>query len=143
MVIMRDQSRDQICAIDGNDGRACDLHGRAWTGTTAAIHDDEDVVAVLQYVHPDFVKVTEAHIVDFAEERVCKQCGDATEPMPLWLADRILKAYPGLVLMDGYYWEGLCRQCSPVDGCPHCEKQSGDDDDDDANDQYPTHPYLH
>lgn len=121
MVVMRDQTRDQIAEIDGENGRACDLHGRAWTGVPVASQDETGEVAVLQYVHPAFIQVTEQHIADFADEKTCTECGDPTDPMPLWVAERILRAHPELVLDMDYRWEGICAECAERGGCPHCD----------------------
>jgi hypothetical protein len=138
MVIMKDQSRDQISVVAGVDGCACDLHGRAWTGVPLSSHETTGEVAVFQYVHPDFEQVTENHTIDFAGEKVCTKCGDPTEPMPLWVADRILKAYPSLVLDQGYCWDGICHECAQESECAHCDQKVEDDED-----GYQAHPYLH
>lgn len=131
MVVMRDQTRDMIAEINGENGVACDLHGRAWTGVPVAAHDESGEVAVLQYVHPDFEKVTELHITDFASEKTCIECGDPTDPMPMWVAERILKAHPGLVLDMDYRYEGICGECAENTGCPHCDGRPDDGEDHD------------
>lgn len=142
MIVMRQHSCDVIADIDGPDGRACDLHGRAWTGVPVAEHeDDEEIVAVLQYVHPDWEQVTEAHIVDFAEEKLCADCGDPTEEMPRWVAERILRANPFLVLDVDDRWEGICFECAHKNQCPHCAED--DEDDEDEGEGWQAHPYLH
>jgi len=141
MVIMRDRSRDQISEIRGEDGAACDLHGRAWTGTPVAANEDTGGYAVLQYVHPDYIKVTEQHIADFACEKTCSECGDPAEPLPLWAVDRILMAHPYLVLdTDEFRWEGICQECASRHACPHCGDKS--EEDEDGNNPSP-HPYCH
>jgi len=141
MIVMKDQSRDVIDTITGDDGAACDLHGRHWTGIPVAAHDDTGDVAVLQYVHPDFERVTESHIIDFADEKTCCECGDATAPLPLWVAERILRACPNLVLEPGR-WEGICRACAHKAGCPICREEENHDSDEDV-DGWQSHPYLH
>lgn len=139
MVLMRDETREQIGELSSEDSAACDLHGRAWTGVTVAAHETDDDYAVLQYVHPAYAMVTETHIVAFAAEKTCSECGDPTEPIPLWAVDRILKAHPYLVLdSDERRWEGICHECAKNNACPHCV-----DEDDDANDNhFSTHPYC-
>lgn len=146
MVVMRDESREIISEIVGVDGRACDLHGRAWTGVPVAEHEDDEHIAVLQYVHPDYEQVTEDHITDFAGEKVCAECGDPTEEMPLWIAERILRAYPDLVLGKDFRWEGICHDCAHKEQCPHCSHQNPHDEDDDEEDEHDgwqAHPFLH
>lgn len=129
--MMRDQSREQISAISGKEGGACDLHGRHWTGAPIAEREVDGEKAVLQYVHPDYIQVTESHLCDFAAEKTCAVCGDPTEEMPLWVAERILKACPGLVLEKGYRWEGVCQSCARESGCSHCAGEPDADDWDD------------
>jgi len=150
MVIMRDKSCDMISKINGAEGAACDLHGRHWTGVPVAAHDDSGEYAVLQYVHPDYIKVTERQIADFAAEKLCSVCGDPTEEMPLWVVERILKAHPYLVLQHNLEWEGICQDCAKKNACPHCDEKhdEGVDDDEDDNgdggsDGWMTHPYCH
>jgi len=130
---MKDQSRDQISEIIGSDGAACDMHGRHWTGVPVSEREETDEKAVLQYVHPDYVQVTENHIIDFAGEKICAVCGDPTEEMPLWVAERVIRAYPGLVLEQNYRWEGICHSCAHQSDCPHCagDLDAGDDSWDD------------
>ena len=134
MVIMADRSRELIGDVPGDDGAACDLHGKAWTGHPIASRGSVDQVAVLQYVHPDYDQVTEDHIVDFAGEKICVKCGDPTEEMPLWVSERILRARPALALEESYQWEGICHECAASDGCPHCEDDRDDRDDRDDDD---------
>lgn len=146
MIVMRDESREVIDEITGPDGRACDLHGRGWTGCPVAEHED-GYIAVLQYVHPDFEQVTEEQIQDFAGEKTCHQCGDPTEPLPVWLAERIIRAYPELVLGGNFRWEGICKACAKAyhdETCQHCKDNPSDDEDTDEDgwmDQ--TRHYLH
>ena len=140
MIVMQDKSRIEISAVPGTDGVACDLHGRAWTGVPVASHDGTGEFAVLQYVHPEFENVTETHIVEFAGEKTCSECGDPTEAMPLWVAERILRAHPQLVLSDEYRWEGICVECAENNACPHCADD--DEHDDGGGDEgWNTHPY--
>jgi len=122
MVVMKDRSRDQISVIDGNEGVACDLHGRSWTGEPIGTNEKTGEVAVFQYVHPDYEQVTEPDTIKFAGEKICTDCGGPTEPMPLWVADRILKAHPRLAFDCGHTFAGICHECadyrsrpSPVD----------------------------
>lgn len=117
MVIMKDESREQLGVIEGLEGAACDLHGREWTGTPVATDETNGEVAVLQYVHPDYQKVTEQLIEEFSGDQVCAQCGDPIEPMPIWVADRILRAHPRLVLDKELKWEGLCQDCGEAALC--------------------------
>lgn len=139
MIVMRDESRDIIAELGGSDGRACDLHGRAWTGVPVAEHEDDETSAVLQYVHPDFEQVTEEHIQDFAGEKTCSECGDPTEPMPIWVAERVLRAHPDIVLEHNFRWEGICFECAHKGHCPNCADHS---DDDDHPDGWQADPYL-
>ena len=136
MVVMEDRSSVQISEISGKNGAACDLHGRAWTGVPISAGDVTGLFAVLQYIHPDYEQVTVEHISEFASEKVCCKCGDPTEPLPVWAVERILKAYPYLVLSDDLGWEGICQQCALDSGCPHCV-------DDDNDDHSACHPYCH
>jgi len=141
MVVMRDQSREKLHEIIGDDGAACDLHGRSWTGVPVASNEDTGEYAVLQYVHPDYVHVTEEQTLAFASEKTCAECGDPTEPLPLWAVDRILMAHPYLVLEhDEFRWEGICFECAHKNSCPHCsEKDEGGED----GETWSTHPYCH
>lgn len=111
LVVMQDHTRTILGELDGPNGVACDLHGRAWTGSYIATNNKTGAVAVLQYVHPDFEKVTEKQIVDFSRQQVCSQCGKPIEGMPLWFAERILRAYPQLVFGGGE-WDMTCPDCT-------------------------------
>jgi hypothetical protein len=144
MVVMIDRSRHKVQDVIGDDGAACDLHGRAWTGVPIASKEETGEYAVLQYVHPDFIKVTEEHIQAFAVEKTCSECGDPTDPLPLWAAERILMANPHLVLEQEFRWEGICIDCAHKNNCPHCAEKDGEDDGDDETDgPSSTHPYCH
>ena len=154
MVVMRDESREVVDQLVGAEGRACDLHGRAWTGSPITKHRDngtsesdetsepDEIVGVLQYVHPDFDQVTEDYIQDFAGEKICCQCGDPTDPMPVWLAERILRAHPDLVITGKFRWEGICFKCAHKEQCSSCNSD-GDDEDGDTQDGWEGHAFLH
>ena len=127
MILMADKTREVLPINQEAPTNACDLHGRSWTGTPVGEDTTTDTVVVLQYVHPDWEQVTEQDIVDFSGEKTCSMCGDPTSPMPLWLAERILRMHPQLVTEEGFRWEGICDDCAHTHGCPHC----GDDETDD------------
>lgn len=137
---MKNESREVIDELVGPDGRACDLHGRGWTGTVVGEHDSGFTV-VLQYVHPDFEQVTEDQIQDFSGEKTCAKCGDPTEPLPVWLSERLIRAYPGLVLSDDYSWEGICKRCAKEHHDRTCT-QCGDDIEDEDGWDNQTDYYL-
>jgi len=140
---MRDKTRDQISELNPDHGAACDLHGRAWTGVPVAASEASGDYAVLQYVHPAYAKVTEGDIVAFSAEKTCCECGDPTDPLPLWVVDRILMANPYLVLDvddDGERWEGICQECASEKSCPHCSEEEGNEDED--GNHTSTHPYC-
>lgn len=136
---MLDRSNDQITALTPSDGAACDLHGRAWTGVPVATNEDGES-AVLQYVHPDWAKVTPAQISAFQAEKTCCECGDPTDELPDWVANRILMACPNIVLEEASRWEGICAPCAHKKVCPHCGDK--DEEDEDGN-LWSTHPYCH
>lgn len=140
MVVMKDRSREVISELDDTDGRACDLHGRNWTGVPVGANDETGDVIVLQYVHPDWDQVTEDHIRDFADEKTCVQCGDPTEKMPMWVAERILRAHPDLVIGMGYRWDGICHECAENTGCKHWD-DDGPDDSETIGDGWLDNPY--
>jgi hypothetical protein len=108
-----------------------------------AAQDGTGDVAVFQYVHPNYELVTQQHIDEFSGEKTCCECGDPTEPMPVWLAERILKAHPYLVLELDHRWEGICSECAQICHCPHCSGQHTEDDsdDEDSGEKFSTHPY--
>ena len=120
MIVMLDESRQEAITSVDTPTNACDLHGRSWTGNPVGEDESTGVVAVLQYVHPDWEQVSEKHVTDFSGEKTCSMCGDPTSPMPLWLAERILRMHPQLVTEEGYRWEGICDECAHDHGCPHC-----------------------
>jgi len=140
MVVMRDKSREQVSEITGPEGAACDLHGRSWTGVPVATDTDTKEFAVLQYVHPEFSQVTEEDMANFAQEKICAECGDPTDPLPLWVAERILRAHPKLVLESEWRWDGICGDCAERIACPDCN--DGLDEDSGAY-GCSTHPYFH
>ncbi|MGD9729227.1 MAG: hypothetical protein AB7L09_01155 [Nitrospira sp.] len=144
MIVMRDESREIIDEIDGADGYACDLHGRSWTGIPVE-HEDDATQGVLQYVHPDFAQVTEEQIQNFSGEKTCCECGDPTTPMPVWLAERIIRANPDLVLQQNYQWEGICYDCAHKSQCPHCGEGETHDSDDEGDEPsgWEGHAFLH
>ena len=124
MIVMVDQSREEISEITGPEGAACNLHGRSWTGVPVATDKTTNEFAVLQYVHPDFSRVTESHMHNFSQEKICGDCGDPTDPLPLWAVERILRARPGLVLESECRWDGICADCAARTACPDCSKNS-------------------
>jgi hypothetical protein len=133
MVVMRDESREQISEILGPEGAACDLHGRARTGVPV---DDGGIAhefQVLQYVHPDFSRITESDIVSFAQDEVCAECRGPTNPIPLWAVERILRAHPSLVLDPEWEWDGVCVTCAENNMCSDCGNFFDDDDDPSSN----------
>jgi len=142
---MEDKSCHQISEIRGEDGRACDLHGRAWTGVPVAANEATGGYAVLQYIHPDYTQVTLQHISAFSTEKICCECGDPTEPLPKWAVERILKAHPYLVLKNDYRWDGICYRCANDSVCPHCSGKDGDEDENDTEEEegFSSHPYCH
>jgi hypothetical protein len=133
MVVMRDESREQISEITGPEGAACDMHGRAWTGAPVNDGDISHEFAVLQYVHPDFSRVTESDIVNFGQDETCGDCGGPTDPIPLWAVERILRAHPSLVLDSEWEWDGICITCSDNNTCSDCG-DSLDDEDESSSD---------
>lgn len=110
MVVMLDETSEQVGSLALDEGGACDRCGRSWTGAKIAERDDDNKIAVLQYLHPDFEKLTTDQISEFAAERACSQCGDPTEELPRWMAERILRASPHLVLDDNF--EAICEKCA-------------------------------
>ena len=129
MVLMRDESREQVGELKSDVSAACDLHGRAWTGAPVGESDDCKV-AVLQYVHPEFEKVTEKDIIAFAADGSCSMCGDPMGPIELWVAERILRAHPQAVLDKDYRWEPLCGNCADECDCDHCTGECRCDEED-------------
>ena len=125
---MINETRQVIAPIADGPTWACNLHGRAWTGTPVGKNEDTDETAVLQYVHPDWVQVTEKQIVEFSAEKTCSNCGDPTSPMPLWVAERILRMHPEIVIEEGYTWDCICDECAHMHGCPHCDDETDDED---------------
>lgn len=130
MILMVNETRIEVAPADVGlpYTRACDLHGRAWTGTRVGKNEETGEVAVLQYVHPDWIQVTEQQLVEFSGEKTCSVCGDPTDPMPLWVAERILKMHPEIVIEEGFRWEGICDECAHLHGCPHCDDEDDDED---------------
>lgn len=110
MIVMVDGSSEQVGAIAVEEGSVCDMCGRAWTGAVVAENIEDDRVAVLQYLHPDFEKVTEQQIRDFASEHACSQCGDPTDELPLWMAERVLRANPHLAMAENF--DAICERCA-------------------------------
>lgn len=130
MILMVNETRIEVSPADVGlpYTRACDLHGRAWTGTRVGKNEETGEVAVLQYVHPDWILVTEEQLVEFSGEKTCSVCGDPTDPMPLWVAERILKMHPEIVLDEGFRWDGICGDCAHIHGCPHCDDENDHED---------------
>lgn len=110
MIVMLDCSTEEIGGISIDEGGACDRCGRSWTGAPIAEATDDGRIAVLQYMHPDFSKITEAHVRDFASEHACSQCGDPTEELPYWMAERVLRANPRLGLDEEF--NAICERCA-------------------------------
>lgn len=114
MIVMIDGTNEQVGTIDIDEGAACNMCGRSWTGAKVAevteAGSDDERVAVLQYEHPDYVKITDRHIREFAAEHACSQCGDHTEELPLWAADRVLRASPHLALDEEF--DAICATCA-------------------------------
>jgi hypothetical protein len=111
MIVMVDGSSEQVGALSIEEGAACDMCGRSWTGATISESSEEDGrVAVLQYLHPDFDALTEEQIHNFTLEHACSQCGDPTEELPRWAAERVLRANPHLALADRY--DAICEACA-------------------------------
>lgn len=122
MILMKDESREVIGEVDPDIGAACDLHGRAWTGAPVGGNEETGEIAVLQYLHPNFEQVTEKDIVDFAADTICSVCGDPMGPIELWVAERVLRANPHIVLDKEFRWDSICGDCT--------ENLADDDDDD-------------
>lgn len=110
MIVMLDGTTEQIGEITLDEGAVCDLCGRSWTGAVIAESGDDGRAAVLQYLHPDFEKLTESQIKEFAAEHICSQCGDPTDELPLWVAERVLKASPHLAMADEI--DAICEKCA-------------------------------
>lgn len=128
MILMINETRTEIAPVVEGPTYACDLHGRAWTGTPVGENGETGEKAVLQYVHPDWIQVTEKQLVDFSGEKTCSVCGDPTDPMPLWVAERILRMHPEIALDEGFRWEGICDDCAHTHGCPHCDDENDHED---------------